>query len=490
MTRANLILLGVLLAVVGLWLASRDWSSKEGPTVTPRLFPEFNREAADGIEISGGWQGSTFLFHRTGSEWTLEPGGFPVKKEQADKFLDAIFNLRRDNELGTTADLQERTHTDAKNGRLVRVFRGDKPIAEFRVGKNPKQAYEQFFVRKEGDDRVFRTLTLLSADREKAPDPSNPTGGANAFDWHNYVNNLSTRWVDTAIWDLKNAEPVELWLTRPDGTDLKLVKKAEDKWELTVPGEEPVAADADACAGIVDQVRRLNLYEVLGPDEEARREYGLEAPAATLVMKLRRKVEKKEEPAREGEEKKEGEEKAPAEEYETLDRILEVGRKVERQRYDSYDDEFASDDYYAIRVGPANGLDDATEKRNSRFDFLVNSYKVAPLLKSADDFRAKTPEKPEGEGEEHEGTVTPPDEHAPGEGPKDEGTKDEGKDTGGEGCTPGDEGCGCGAGDEGCSDDEGCGTGDEGCGTGDEGCGTGDEGCSDDTGDDGCGCGD
>ena len=50
MGRGNTILLGVLAVVALIWLASRDWSDGKTSAAAPRLFPEFNKEAADGIE--------------------------------------------------------------------------------------------------------------------------------------------------------------------------------------------------------------------------------------------------------------------------------------------------------------------------------------------------------------------------------------------------------------------------------------------------------
>jgi hypothetical protein len=411
MSRTNLILLAVLVAVAVVWLTGHDW--EEGATTGPakRLFPEFNKEAADGIVIEGGWQKTRMVFDRTGSEWQLvSAGGYPVKQEAADDLIDAAYNLRKLNVLGDSPELQKSTHTDVESGRKVTVLSDGAPMACFFIGRNPKGAYQEVFVRADEHETVYRDRTILTKDKDaELPDPNEPFGGGGAqgFQWHNYVNNQSTKWLETEIWDLADAEPTEVWLTRRGELDVKLVKKADDSWDLIDSGKDPVPGDADAADGILSTVRKLSLYEVVGTYDEVAKEYGLDKPEMTLVMTLRKKVEpkdkeKEKEKAGGGEKKdegkqegKEGEKKAPQPEYITINRILEVGPKVQRPRFDSYKDEYTSDDYYPIRIGPRDGFDDPGEERRTNFVFLVNSYKISPLKKNLEDLKAEEAEKTE-----------------------------------------------------------------------------------------------
>lgn len=145
---------------------------------------------------------------------------------------------------------------------------------------------------------------------------------------------------------------------------------------LVEEGKEAVPADADAADGILSAVRRLSLYEVVGKYEDVRQEYGLDSPEITLLMTLRKKAKG---PApKEGEEKKEGEE--PKEEWTTFTRTVEVGKKVTRQRFDSYSDEMKPEDYYAIRVDPQH-IDDPEEKLRGAYVFLVRDYTASSLRK-------------------------------------------------------------------------------------------------------------
>jgi hypothetical protein len=400
MSRTNLILLAVLVVFAAVWMLGRDWD--EGTTTAPatRLFPDFNKEAVDEIVIEGGWQKTRMALARTGSEWRLASAGdYPVKKDAVDDFIDAAYNLRKLNVLGTSVDLQKSTHTDLESGRMVTVLRDGAPMARFLIGRNPKGAYQEVFVRVDGNDTVFRDRTILTKDKDAAlPNPDEPFGGGGSqgFQWHNYLNNQSTKWVDTKIWDLAGAEPTEIWLTRRGELDVKLRKKSDDSWDLIDSGKDPVPGDADAADGILSTVRSLSLYEVAGTYEQAAKEYGLDEPEMTLVMTLRKKVEPKE-----GDEKKEGEEDAPEPEYLTINRILEVGTKVKRPRFDSYKDEYTEDEYYPIRIGPRDGFDDPGEERRTNLVFLVNSYKISPLKKNLEDLKAEEPEEPaEDEPEE------------------------------------------------------------------------------------------
>jgi hypothetical protein len=478
MSRGNMALAIALVVAMGLWLVSRSRDNEKTTPPTPRLFPEFNREGADRIEISGGVTGTSWAIARSGSSpWQLvSAGDYPVKREEVDRFLDAVASLRKDNPVGTSADMQAQTQTDDKNGRLVRVLKDEQPIAEFYVGKQPKRAYEEFFIRKAGDNTVFRTTTILSKDRDLAA--LNPEGQhASGFSWDAYVNEESRKWVDPEIWDLGNAEVEELMLKRKDLFEATIKKEAQDKWDLTEGGNAAVPADADVASGILSVVRRLSLYEVVGAYDDVVHDDGLDDPEITLHLKLRRK--KPPPPPKEGEEKKAGEEKKeePKEEWETLDRVVEVGKKVSRKHWDNYSDEVKTDDYYAVHVGPKADVGD-----KAGYVFLIRAYTAGELRKELAELRAKPKEekkgpeegekegakpgekkaeetpaekKPEGEkkAEETKPAETKPAETKPADGkkpaeetkPADE-KKPEEPEKPKDGCgeQPKDEGCGCG----------------------------------------------
>jgi hypothetical protein len=252
MSKTNVVLLIILIVLANLYFFlkfSDETETSSGPA--PRLFPTFNKEAADLIVIEGGWKERPYAFARLGSAWHVaSAGGFLAKAGTADKLLDAIWNLRKENAVSDSLEVRKSTRTD-EGGRLVRVFTGGRegePMAAFRIGKSPKGAYDVFFARAEEGDTVYRTRTILTEEQRKGG--ANPweqnEGATKGFGWDNYLQSLS-QWVETRVWNLGDAEAAELMLVRPgDEFNIKLVKQGQDDWQLTEPGKEPVAADVES----------------------------------------------------------------------------------------------------------------------------------------------------------------------------------------------------------------------------------------------------
>ncbi|MGH7150784.1 MAG: DUF4340 domain-containing protein, partial [Planctomycetota bacterium] len=423
MNKGNLVLLGVLAALGAAYFAisgGPDAGAPSGPA--PRLFPDFKKGSADRIALEGGWPGTSYLFERVGSEWKLQSaGGFPVKAETANKLLDAVDNLRAENRVGDSAELAKETRTD-ESGRLVRVSAGDRPLAEFRVGKNPKQGWEEFFIRKEGSPEIYRTKTYLTAERDLAPGRNPWDSGGRGFGWNNYIVR-ATDWTDSKIWDLGDAETQEIVLTRGDA-EIKIVRKGQDEWEIAAPEQAP--ANADAASALGDAVRSLYLVDVVGKEAEVAAQYGLDKPETTLALTLKKKVEKKKEEAekkpegegeaKEGEgEAKEGEQPKPEEkkeeEFVTIRRVLRVGKAIKRP--DNFDDEKGTADeaeYHPVAIG--GDFDDEAQRTRAEYVYLVRDYSVSSLRKTLEDLKQKP--KPEEKKEEKPGGEAEPADAKPG----------------------------------------------------------------------------
>lgn len=432
MNRANVILVIVLALLAGVYLATKPRPGrKEVASSAPRLYPELNKEAADRIVVEGGWPDTRYVIERSGSDWVLaSAGGYPVKRENVDKILDAAWNIQRDNVVGTSEALRRQTRTDEK-GRLVRIWRGESPMAEFRIGKNPPSNYDEFFLRKEGADEIYRSRTVLSEDKDKAVDLRDPfSSGARGFGWNNYILLRNNTWIDDKVWELGDAETQEIVLKRADG-EIGITRKGQAEWEILKPEAAP--ADTDAVNGMADGVRHLTCVDVLGKLTEVGAQYGLDKPEITLHLTLKKKIEKKEEPKKEGEgekkegeekpgEKKEGEEKPaepPKEEYVTIHRVLSVGKLL--QRADDISEEtgeVTKKDFYPIAIG--GDFDDEQDKKRSDYVFLVRDYSITSLKKTLADLKQKPKEEPPKEGETKEGEATPgekPAEEKPAEKP-------------------------------------------------------------------------
>ena len=425
MNRTNLILLGVFVVVITVWALTSPDDGAASTSAAPRLFPQFNREAVDRIVIDGGWKGTKYEFERLGGNWSLASGGgYPVQGDKAENFVDAIASIRRDNLIGTSEALR-RTSRTGDGGRKVTVYRQDEKMAEFVIGKQPKSEYSDYFLRKEDEDKIYRARTVSDKDASvvSLPGPYGPAG-PRSFNWDRYSDDVS-QWVDTKIWNLDDGEVVALDIERPgDKFAIRLVREEEGKWAIVEEGKEKVAADTAAVEAITNGLSYLAFEEVVGAfgDQEARTRYGFgEAPAITLVLTLRKKVEKKPEEKKdpekkdpekkEGDEEKKDEEKKPDEpEYTEFKRVISVGHKVKLARsFDEEKGEPKEEEFYAVKTSG-----ELSDRSKAAFIYLVNDYKIGPLKKSREDFvlaseEEESEEEPEKESEPEKDAETEPD---------------------------------------------------------------------------------
>ncbi|MEM8882822.1 MAG: DUF4340 domain-containing protein [Planctomycetota bacterium] len=428
MNKSNLILGGILVVLVGIWLLKRDGDFETSSAQAPLLFPDFNKEAVDGIRIEGGWKGMTYEYKLVGSAWTLaSAGGFPVNAAEAQNFVDAVARMRRDNLVGESSELRADSRTDEKMGRKISILRQGEPMAEFYLGKHPKGEWQAYFIRRADEEQIYRSKTATKDDMGDDTPARTP-----AFDWAQYSNNVY-KFADTQIWNLNDGDIREMWLERPgDSFSVKLKRAEEDSWMLIEKeGAEPVKADTSAVEGITSQLNYLPFEEVVGAfdDPEARAKWGLDKPVITLVMTLRKKVEKKEDEAKpDGEEKKEGEEekdeKADEPEYVTFTRTITVGNKVKLPR--SYKDEEGKTDdqeFYAVKVSG-----ELPNQERAPFIYLVDDFKIGPLKTALEDLRLKEEEKEPAEGE-GEGDTKPAEEDGEDKKPAEESGKPEEDET-------------------------------------------------------------
>lgn len=396
MIKSNLILSGVLALVITVWAVQRSSRDEGVSAPPPRMFPEFNREAADGIRMEGGWKGLPYEFEKSGAGWTMRSGGgFPVKGDEISTFLTAVANLRRDNFVGDSAELKNTSRTGAL-GRTITVLRGGEPMASFVIGKHPKGDWKSYFIRRADEERIYRTRTV-----NKNAGPANPTpspfagmGGIDdTFDWAQYSNN-AYKWASTQIWNLDDGEVSAAWLERPgDRFNVRLEKKEEGVWTILEDGKEEASkADTSAVEDITGSLSYLSFEEVVGSfnDDEARAKYGLDSPIITMVLTLKKNVEPKDGEPKDGAEESDSEKKP---ETITIKRTISVGKKVKLPR--SYDDEKGEADereFYAIKVSG-----DLADPTKADYIFLVDDFKIGPLKKSLEDLVLKEEEPKEEE---------------------------------------------------------------------------------------------
>jgi len=449
MNRTNSILLGgiVLLAAV-YFLALKDAAdAPAGPA--PRLFPEFNKEAADRIEISEGWIKNAYDVRRVGSKWLLASAGdYPIKAETATKLIDAVAALRAENEVTSDPSFRKTMLVD-EQGRRVRVFRGDTVMADFRVGGNPKGAWKEFFIRKEDASTIYRTSTVLNPAK-KSTGPGNPWDTGNApFSWDTYVQKLGVEWLETEIFSMGDGEVQEVALDRPEGK-IRIVREGQDQWKIVEPEEAP--ADTDAVVSLTGGLRYFSMADVLGKSADVGAQHGLDAPQGTIIFTVKKKLPKKE-PA--GGEKKEGEapegekqdegakepdgtkepeggekkdeaekKEEPKDEFLTIRYTVKVGKEFKRAERREDDGKIVEGDYYPLTIA----ADPADEKlgTKSEYVFAVSGYSVGFLKKKLDELKQKPKEEKKEEGAGGEGAKEHADEQAhDGEAAPHDAKKDE-----------------------------------------------------------------
>lgn len=400
MNRTNAVLLGgvVILAAVYFFVLG-DRGERTTPPA-PRLFPEFNKEAADRIELSEGWVETRYEMRRVGSEWRLASAGdFPIKAETANKLVAAVAHLRAENPVTSDRAHHASMRVD-RQGRRVRIYRGDTVMADFRVGGNPKGAWKEFFIRKEDSPVVYRTSTVIDPGKRK-PGAGHPWDVGDApFAWDTYVQKIGIEWLDTEIFSMGDGEVQELELVREDGK-IRIVREGQDQWKIVEPAEAP--ADTDAVISVTGGLRYFSMADVLGKSAEVAAQHGLDAPQGTLTFVVKKKLPKKEEEKKPGEgaeAPKEGE--APKEEYTTVRYTVKVGKEFKRRERIEDDGKIVEGDYYPMTIA-ADPPDEKLGKK-AEYAFAVSGYSVGFLKKKLEELKQKPKEeekkKEEGTGEE------------------------------------------------------------------------------------------
>jgi hypothetical protein len=218
-----------------------------------------------------------------------------------------------------------------------------------------------------------------------------------------------------------------------------MTRKGQDQWEVTA-GEETHAGDVDAINSLTSQLSWLYHAGVAGRYEDVRARYGLDDPVATLVMTLRKKIEKKKDDAapeknedekdeEKGEKKDEKKDEEEKDEYTIVKRTLEVGEKITRPtEWDEKENKVKTEDVYPIRIG--GEFDDPAQERFSEFVFLVASYRIDPLRKALEELIQKKdePEDEEKGGEEGAGDDEDGGDEEPGDEEKKDGAAEPKKD--------------------------------------------------------------
>ncbi len=182
--KTTYLLLGVLLALLGLWWGQR---SRQARTTTQQavrqpLVENFQAEMVDTIEILPGKNRGKLRAFRQDSRWMLQgTPPLPADATAADRLLNAIRRAEINRVVALTRDNLDQFGMDEEQRATVRLLGGEITLYEFWLGasaedylsayvtrlNDPKVYYVENFTR-EDIAREWRDLTALQFDGAKA----------------------------------------------------------------------------------------------------------------------------------------------------------------------------------------------------------------------------------------------------------------------------------------------------------------------------------
>ena len=268
--------IGILAVLLVAQLVLAVGMSFTGPSLTAQR-PDtpllaLGDRSVDRLTIEGA-DNQQIVLTRQGEDWVLpETGNFPADSAKVDHLLEELKGLKRGLPVATTAGaLQRFKVSDDAFERRVLLAQGDDTLATLYLGTSP--GMRQVHARTADDEAVYVTKFGLY-DAPLKPE-----------DWEN----KSVLHIPRD--DVEQLSLAQLTLSRtpdtgsgaaPEAGDEQKADQANWTGEKLAEGETLNQANAEA---LVDKLAGLSIGGVLG--DEAKPEYGLDAPA--LVLSVQRK---------------------------------------------------------------------------------------------------------------------------------------------------------------------------------------------------------
>lgn len=224
------------------------------------LFPAFERERAQKIEVKGK-EGEGIVLEKAAQGWTAPAeGGYPADPDGVREILDFISGARADRKVSENPEKRALYEVDA-SGLAVRISGAeDATLVHFVVGKMGPD-FLSTFVRQEGSDDVY----LIDQSLRRI-----------------FVRPGPRQWRDKAIFRLAGVDITRLKWTR-EGKSVALEADAGGSWTLTAPASAPALRDE------VESLR--NALATLQCDDFAvgvsAKQAGLDAAWAKMELTLR-----------------------------------------------------------------------------------------------------------------------------------------------------------------------------------------------------------
>jgi len=263
MKRLIVLLVVLALLAVGAYLVEkprmeREQAIREGRIAVAKLFPNLSKDSISKIVIDDGLMVTT-IRKGEADNWEVSGDGENFWKSQADKIDEVLKNITEDLTEDTitseSADKHAKFEVTAELGTTVEVYTsGDIPAGKFFVGKQGPD-YISTYVRRDGDDRVYRIPIQLNTI---------------------YGRELNG-WRDKHLWEFDPSLVTEAYFKF--GENAYRVRKDGADWTLL----EPEEAKANGVK-IESELKSLSELEGAGYSDKSLEETGLEEPESEIHL--------------------------------------------------------------------------------------------------------------------------------------------------------------------------------------------------------------
>ncbi|GIV81913.1 MAG: hypothetical protein KatS3mg051_1267 [Anaerolineae bacterium] len=257
MNRLNKILAFILALQIVLLAARALWPESESRASGEALLADFDTAAVTQLRISDG-DGKQVVLKKDGDEWVLpDYGNYPALPTRVSLLLDKIKGLRTDRLItrSTTSHRRLRVSSDEFE-RLIEIEGGDSTHKLY-LGKSG--GGNTLHVRLDDQPQVYLVSGLAVSDAGVAV----------------------SSWINTLYFSVPSDQVISLRLQNANGTFE--FTKSGDSWNMAGLAEGETLNE-QALKTLLNQITALYMSAPIGKEEQA--DFGLDAPQATIILRV------------------------------------------------------------------------------------------------------------------------------------------------------------------------------------------------------------
>jgi hypothetical protein len=198
-------------------------------------------------------------FERVGGGWHMrQPFDYQAQEQAVQSLLTVLEDLELQDVVSSNPDNQGLFEVDS-TGTLVQAWDGDKQVMDLVVGKATPD-YAHTYVRREGQDEVYRAVGMLTYNFNKKPDD----------------------WRDKTILNVNRDDIRRVELRYPkDDVDVVLARQ-DSVWTVSVDGKDAAPADSMTVATLLGAASHLNTVSFAAESDQEKIDF--EHPDFTLFL--------------------------------------------------------------------------------------------------------------------------------------------------------------------------------------------------------------